>query len=66
MAEMRELIEKPLIKNLHLAMDGEGDRDPHWRTGLSSQGPDEEQKEGEDEQGSQDSEGLFHPERQCA
>ncbi|KAH0500806.1 Ig heavy chain V region PJ14 [Microtus ochrogaster] len=31
--------------NLHLA------RDPHWNTGLSSQSPNEEQKEGEDEQG---------------
>ncbi|KAM7338499.1 hypothetical protein ACRRTK_001983 [Alexandromys fortis] len=27
-------------------MDGDGDRDPHWSTGLSSQCPKEEQKEG--------------------
>ena len=33
---------------------------------LSSQGPVEEQKEGEDEQGSQDREGLVQPRRQCA
>ncbi|KAH0505680.1 Calpastatin [Microtus ochrogaster] len=31
-------------KNLHLAMVGDRDRDPQWSTGLSSQGPDEEQK----------------------
>ncbi|XP_075827663.1 ribosomal biogenesis factor isoform X1 [Microtus pennsylvanicus] len=36
--------------NLRLAMDGDRDRDPHRTTGLSSQGPVEEQKEGEDEQ----------------
>ena len=32
-----------------------------YRTGLSSQGPDEEQKEGKHEQGSQDREGLVYP-----
>ena len=37
-----------------------------WSTGLSFQGPVEEQKEGEHEQGSQDHEGLVHPLRQCA
>ena len=47
-------------------MDGDRDRDPHWSTGLSSQGPFEEQKEGEDEQRSQDQEGLVNPLRQCA
>ena len=47
-------------------MDGDGDRDPHQSNGLSSQGPVEEQKEGEDEQGSQDREGLVHQLRQCA
>ena len=26
-------------------MDGDRDRDPHWSTGLSSEGPNEEQKE---------------------
>ncbi|CAO2591834.1 hypothetical protein LEMLEM_LOCUS6503, partial [Lemmus lemmus] len=31
---------------------------PHCSTGLSSQGPDEEQKEGEHEQGRQDRENL--------
>ena len=41
--------------------DEDRDRDPHWGTGLSSQGPVEEQKEGEDEQGSQDHEGLVYP-----
>ena len=42
-------------------MDGDRDRNPHWSTGLSSQGPNEEQKEGEHEQGSQDHEGCIHP-----
>ena len=42
-------------------MDGDRDRDPHWSTGLSSQGPNEEQKEGKHEQGSQDHEGCVHP-----
>ncbi|CAO2584958.1 hypothetical protein LEMLEM_LOCUS3390, partial [Lemmus lemmus] len=41
-------------QNLHRLMDGDRDRDPRWSTGLSSQGPDEKQKEGEHEQGSQD------------
>ncbi|KAH0520894.1 Cytochrome P450 3A31 [Microtus ochrogaster] len=40
-------------------MDGDRDRGPHWSTGLSSQGPNEEWKEGEDEQGSQDHEGFL-------
>ncbi|XP_057615718.1 FUN14 domain-containing protein 1 isoform X2 [Chionomys nivalis] len=53
-----------LLQNLHLAMDGDRDRDPHWSTGLSSQGPNEEQKEGEHEQGSQDCEECTHPPRQ--
>ena len=43
--------------NLHPTMDGDRNRDPHWSTGLSPQGLDEEQKEGEHEQGSQDCEG---------
>ena len=51
--------------NLHLAMDRGGDRDPHWSTGLSSQGLNEEQKEGEHEQGSQDCRGLVYPLKQC-
>ena len=42
-------------------MDGDRVRDPHWSTGLSSQGPNEEQKEGEHEQGSQDREECVHP-----
>ena len=46
-------------------MDGDWDRDPHWSTGLSSQGPVEEQKEEEYEQGSQDVEVLVQPLRQC-
>ncbi|KAM7339594.1 hypothetical protein ACRRTK_000209 [Alexandromys fortis] len=46
----------PKPQNLHLVMDGDRDRDPHWNTGLSSQCPNEEQKEGEHEQGSQDHE----------
>ena len=33
--------------NLHPMMDGDRDGDPHWSTGLSPQGPNEEQKEGE-------------------
>ncbi|CAO2599639.1 hypothetical protein LEMLEM_LOCUS9947 [Lemmus lemmus] len=52
-------------KNLCPAMDGDRDRDPHWNTGLSSQGPVEEQKEGEHEQERQDCEGLVHPLRRC-
>ena len=47
-------------------MDGDRDRDPHQSNGLSSQDPLERQKEGEDEHGSQDHEGLFHQLRQCA
>ena len=41
-------------------MDGDRDRDPHWSTGLSSLGPNEEQKEGEREQESHDHKGCFH------
>ena len=33
--------------NLHPRMDGDRDRDPHLSTGISSQGPNEMQKEGE-------------------
>ena len=40
--------------NLHLAMDGDRDRDTHWNTGLNSLGPNEKQMEGEREQGKQD------------
>ena len=47
--------------NLHLAMDGDRDRDPHWSTALSPQGSNKEQKEGEHEQGSQDRKGCVHP-----
>ena len=35
-------------------MDGDGDEDPHWNTGLNSLGPNEKQKEREREQGRQD------------
>ena len=52
--------------NLHLATDGDRDKVPHQSNRLSPQGPTEEQKEGEDEQGSQDHEGLVHSLRQCA
>ena len=47
-------------------MDGDRDRDPHQSAGLRSHGPVEEQKEGEDEQGSQDRESLIHPLNQLA
>ena len=47
--------------NPHSTMDGDRDRDPHWSTGLSPQGPNEEQKEGEHEKGSQDREGVRSP-----
>ena len=46
---------------LHPTMNGDRDGDPHWSTGLSPQGPNEEQKEGEHEKGSQDREGCVHP-----
>ena len=36
-------------ENLHRTMDGDRDGGPHWSTGLSPQGPNEEQKEGEHE-----------------
>ncbi|KAK7795145.1 hypothetical protein U0070_003059, partial [Myodes glareolus] len=35
------------MKILHLAMDGYGDGDPHWNTGLNSLGPNEKKKERE-------------------
>ena len=41
-------------QNLHLAMDGDRDRDTYWNTGLESLGPNEKQKEGEREQERQD------------
>ena len=47
--------------NLLPTMEGDRDRDPHWSTGLSPQGPNEEQKEGEHEQGSQDRKGYVQP-----
>ena len=47
-------------------MDEDRDRDPQQSTGLSSKGPGDEQKVGEDEQGSQDREGLVHSLRQSA
>ena len=37
-------------ENLHLAMDGDRDRDTHWCTGLNSLDPNEKQKEGKREQ----------------
>ena len=46
--------------------DGDRVRDPYQSNRLSSQGPVEGQKEGEDEQGSQDRKGLVHPLRQSA
>ncbi|KAH0508292.1 Leucine-rich repeat-containing protein 37A3 [Microtus ochrogaster] len=52
-------------KNLHLVMDGVRDIDPHWSTGLSSQGPNEEQKEGEHEQRSRDHEGILPRHMAC-
>ena len=48
-------------ENLHPKMDGDTDGDPHWSTGLSPQGPREEQKEEEHEKGNQDREGCDHP-----
>ena len=47
--------------NLHPTMNGDRDGDPHWSTGLSPQAPNEEQKEGKHEKGSQDCEGCYHP-----
>ena len=52
--------------SFHLETDGDRDRDPHQRNGLSSQGTVEEQKEGEDEQRSQDHEEFVYKLRQCA
>ncbi len=45
-------------------MKGDRDRDPHWSTGQKSQGPNQEQKEREHEQGTQDREGYTHTLRQ--
>ncbi len=45
-------------------MKGDRDRDPNWSTGQKSQGPNQEQKEGEHEQGTQDREGYTHILRQ--
>ena len=42
------------------------DRDPYRSTELSSQGPVEDQKEGEYDQGCHDHEGSVHPLRQYA
>ena len=42
-------------------MDKDRDRVPHWSPRLSSQGPNEKQKKGKHEQGSQDHEGYVHP-----
>ena len=39
-------------------MDGDRDRDPHWSTKLSSQSPDEEQKEAEYKKGSRTVKGV--------
>ena len=47
--------------NLHPTMDGDRVGDPHWSTGLSPQGPNEEQKEGEHEKGRQGHEECVHP-----
>ena len=56
-----------IISNITIeSSDGDRDRDPHQSNGLSSHGPVERQKEGEDEQGSQDRKGLVHPLRQSA
>ena len=59
----REIVSKEskIRGGLHPTMDGDRDGDPHWSTGLSPQGPNEEQKEGEHEKGSQDHEGCAHP-----
>ena len=46
---------------LLLTIDGDRDEDPHWSTGLSPQGPIEEQKEGDQEKRNQDCEGCVHP-----
>ena len=49
------------IQNPHLAMDGDGGGEPRWNTGPSSLGPNEMQKEEENEKGYQDREGCDHP-----
>ncbi|XP_049994511.1 large ribosomal subunit protein mL39 isoform X4 [Alexandromys fortis] len=46
------------------AMKGDRDRDPHWSTGLKSQGSNQKQKEREHKQGTQDREGCTHTQRQ--
>ena len=38
-------------QNPHLVMDGDGGGDPRWNTGPSSLGPNEEQKEEENDEG---------------
>ena len=43
--------------NLHMAMDGNRDRDTYWNTGLNSLGPNEKQREGDREQGKQNQRG---------
>ena len=53
--------ESKIRRGLHLTMDGDRDGDPHWSTGPSPQGPNEEQKEGEHEKGCQDREGWRSP-----
>ena len=50
--------------NLHLTIDGDRDGDPHWSTGLSPQGPNEEQKERDHEKGNQNRVGCVHPQIQ--
>ena len=50
--------------NFYQAMKGDRDRDTHWSTGLKSQGPSQERKEREHEQGAQDHEGCTHTLRQ--
>ena len=62
MRSRRENISKEgwINGNLHLTMIGERDRDSYWITGLSPQGPNEEQKEGYQEEGSKDHEGCIY------
>ena len=46
--------------NLHRTMNGDRDGDPHRSTGLSPQGPNEEQKDKENEKGNKDCKGCDH------
>ncbi|KAH0501767.1 OX-2 membrane glycoprotein, partial [Microtus ochrogaster] len=66
--EQRWAVRASILKELQeyqdKAMKGDRDRDPHWSTGQKSQGPNQEQKEGEHEQGTQDREGYTHTLRQ--